>query len=347
MEAKKDISVKSTKNEILQAYNELLTKIKEEKPFDRKEERKKEEEKKIIKGASQNSVEKIVKGLAEIKLEIGTALDTLEERLIKEFKKLTELQQAIEIEQKELEEIHEIKVNADSLAALLRAQKEKRSEFDMEMEEKKGAFETEMAQKRLEWKKEQEDYDLSRKERDMKVKKEREREEEEYSYALQLKRKKDNDVYEAKKAALEKELKDKRANVERELSEREALVSARENELSDLKAQVAEFPKQLEKAIKDTEKSVIERLEFKYKHEAQLATKEIEGERKLNKQVVAALEAKIKEQDAHIRQLTQKTDQAGQQVQDIAIKAIEGASSQRVFSKNYETPKEGIALKDQ
>jgi len=118
----------------------------------------------------------------------------------------------------------------------------------------------------------------------MKVKKERDREEEEYSYTLQLKRKKDNDVYEAKKSALEKELKEKRAAVEKELSEREALVSARENELSDLKAQVAEFPIQLEKAVKDKEKSVIERLEFKYKHETALATKEIEGERKLNKQ---------------------------------------------------------------
>jgi len=70
-----------------------------------------------------------------------------------------------------------------------------------------------------------------------------------------------------------------------------------------------------------------------------------EGERKLNKQVVSALEAKIKEQEAYIRQLTQKTDQAGQQVQNIALKAIEGASSQRIFGRNYENVKEGI--KDQ
>ena len=68
---------------------------------------------------------------------------------------------------------------------------------------------------------------------------------------------------------------------------------------------VPEFPKQLEKAIKDTEKSVMEKLEFTYKHGAELAAKEIEGERKLNKQLIAALEAKIKEQEEHISQLTQ------------------------------------------
>ena len=239
MEAKTEVSGKSTKNEILRAYNELLTKIKEKKPLDRQEEGKKEKEIKLVKEASQNSTEKIVKGLAEIKLEIGGALDTLEERLVKEFKKLTELQQAIEIEQKDLENIHEIKVCADGLAALLQAQREKRLQFDGEMEEKKNAFETEMTQKRLQWKKEQDDFELSRKEKDLRLKKEREREEEEYTYALQLKRKKDNDVYEAKKSTLEKELNEKRATVERELSDREAFLSSKEKELEDLKAQVA------------------------------------------------------------------------------------------------------------
>jgi hypothetical protein len=340
METQKDISPKSTKNEILQAYNELLTKIKEGKSLDRQAERKKEEEKRIIRDASQNSVEKIVKGLTEIKLDVGKSLDNLEEKLITEFKRLTELQQAIEIEKKELGEIHEIKVNADSLAALLQAQKEKRSQSEKEIEEKQTVFESEMAQKRLQWKKEQEDYELARKEREAKLKKEREREEEEYTYALQLKRKKDNDVYEAKKAALEKELKDKRAAVEKELSEREALVSSKEKELADLKTQVVEFPKQLDEAVKNTQKSVKEKLEFVYKHEAELAAKEIEGERKLSKQIISALEAKIKEQEEYIRQLTLKTDEAGQQVQTIAIKAIEGASSQRIFSKYLENAKE-------
>jgi len=339
MEAKKEISSKSTKSEILQAYNEILGKIQQEKTPDRMLERKSVEEKKIVKEATQNSIERIVKDIAEIKLEVGKALDSLEGRLITEFKKLSELQKAIEIEKKELEEIHEIKVNADSLAALLQAHKEKKSQFEKETEEKRLAFETEMIQKRLQWKKEQEDYELSKKERDVRIKKEREREEEEYTYALKLKRKKDNDGYEEKKTAMEKELADKKATVEKELSEREILLSTREKEFEDLKSEVAEFPKRIEKAIKDTEQSVAQRLESQYKHEADLAAKEIEGEGKLNNQIISALETKIKEQEAYIRQLTQKADDAGKQVQNIAIKALEGASSQRIFGKNYENIK--------
>lgn len=42
------------------------------------------------------------------------------------------------------------------------------------------------------------------------------------------------------------------------------------------------FPKELEKAVKDTEKTETERIEFKLKHEMQLIQKETEGEQKLH-----------------------------------------------------------------
>ncbi|MGA1844001.1 MAG: hypothetical protein ACMUIS_05510 [bacterium] len=340
MEEKKEISGKSTKSEILQAYHEVLERLQRDQVPDRQAERKQAEEKRLVREASQHSVERIVKGLAQIKLEIGGALDNLEERLIAEFKKLSDLQQAIEIGRRTLEEIHDITVNADSLAALLQAQKEKNAQFAKEMEEKRNAFDAELGQKRLEWRREQEAHEQSVKERDARLKKEREREEEEYAYSLQLKRKKEHDAYEAKKAALDKELAEKRATVDRELSDREAALSAREKEYEELKATVTQFPERMQKAIQDTEKSVTEKLDSRYRHEAALAAKEIEGERRLHAQIVSGLEAKIKEQETYIRQLTQKSDDAGKQVQNIAIKAIEGASAQRLLSKHFEVAKE-------
>ncbi len=54
------VSEKNTKMQILQAYNEALVKIKEQKLEDRKSEKKKEDEQKIVKQASENSLEKIV-----------------------------------------------------------------------------------------------------------------------------------------------------------------------------------------------------------------------------------------------------------------------------------------------
>lgn len=232
---------------------------------------------------------------------------------------------ANDIEKKYLEEIFNIKVGADSLSALLQAQKEK-----------KEAFEQEMEAKRIQWKQEQENYELQKKERDAQIKKERESEQEEYNYNLKLQRKKDADQYAAQKLEFEKELANKKAAVEKELAEREALVTAREKEFAELKAKVEAFPSELDRVIKETEKFVTEKIELKYKHQAELASKEIEGERKLNKQMIASFESKIKEQEELIRQLTQKANDAGIQVQNIAIKAIEGASLQRSFSGPHE-----------
>ncbi|MFH0924145.1 MAG: hypothetical protein V1872_00695 [bacterium] len=297
---------------------------------------KKEEERKVVKEAKDNSVEKIVKGLADIKLDVGKSLDTLEEKLVVQYKNLTGLEQAIDIENKNLENVYEIKINADSLAALLLAQKEKKTVFDVEIEQKKKNFETEMTEKKLRWEKEQTEFEATKKERDTQTKKERQREEEEYTYNLQLKRKKESDTYETKKAALEKELTEKKTSVEKALAERETAVLTKEKEFADLKTQVTTFPQRLEQAVKDAEKAVTGRLELAYKHGVELKAKEVDGEIKLYKQTIVALEAKIKEQDARIKELSQKSGEANQQVQNIAMKALDTSSTQRMFALNYE-----------
>ena len=59
-------------------------------------------------------------------MNLGTSLDKLEEKLVNEYKILENLQQAIAVEKKNLEELYQISANADSLSALILAQKEKR-----------------------------------------------------------------------------------------------------------------------------------------------------------------------------------------------------------------------------
>ena len=77
---------------------------------------------------------------------------------------------------------------------------------------------------------------------------------------------------------------------------------------------------------------------FKYDYETKLAQKEVEGEKKLSHQMITALEAKIAHLETQAAQLSDKTNQANLQVQDIAVKAIEGASRQRYVSSYMEKP---------
>lgn len=168
------------------------------------------------------------------------------------------------------------------------------------------------------------------------------REEEEYRYNVQLERKKDQDLYEASKKELEKEISEKkRAVFYKELSEREEVIKAQEEEFKTLKTRVDQFPNELENAIKEIEKTTREEVEHYYKHQIELTSKEVEGERKLTQQIITSLQAKIKEQESFIRQLTQKSEDAGVQVQSIALKAIEGASSLRFYGGTEDVKKSG------
>lgn len=63
----------------------------------------------IVKKASTYTIEGIVKRIAELKLDLGKTLIDLSDNLIAEVNKLEEVQQAIAIESKHLEEIYDIK----------------------------------------------------------------------------------------------------------------------------------------------------------------------------------------------------------------------------------------------
>jgi len=75
------ISDKSTKSQILDAYNEALAKLKEQKFEDRKLEKKKNDEQKIVVQAGDNSLENIVSSIGKIKIEIVNELDGLSNSL--------------------------------------------------------------------------------------------------------------------------------------------------------------------------------------------------------------------------------------------------------------------------
>lgn len=320
-----EVSSKNTKNEILAAYQDLLEHVSDTKQETHQEIEKLHEEERLVTKASSYTIDHIITNLAQVKLSISQNLDQLEQKLLAEHRQFLELQTAIKIEKENIEKIHQIKINVDSLAALLLAQKEYKRSFDLEIEQKRKDYDHEVAQKRNLWRKEQEDYELEQKEVEARLKKERIREHEEYKYTLELERRRDSDLYAAKKESLEKEITEKRVEFQKEFAQREELLSSQEQKIESLRARVAQFPEELELAIENKEKSVTEGLENKYRYQTDLATKEIEGEKKLNQQIISSLREKIKEQEEQIKTLIQKVTDMGNQVQAMALKALESS----------------------
>ncbi len=345
------VTTKSTKNQILDAYNELLKMQQEKKTEEPKKVQVQQQKLELTNKAKTLSNEGIVKGIAELKVSVSSALDKLAEQFVGEYKKFEELQQAITIEKQNLEDLYQLSANTDSLAAMLLAQKEQREKFEEEMLQRKQELsdritadkekhENEMAEKRAAWKKEQTEYQESQKEKADILKKDRSREEEEFQYNLKLTRKKDADLYEEKNQKQEKELSEKRAEFEKEFAGRKTAIEEAETELKDLRKKATNFPAELEKAVKDAIKSTTDTLETNHKFEIQLREKEVEGELKLKDQTIQALNAKIKEMDSTIKEMSQKTAKAETSVKDIALKAIESSSKPYIVERTTESKQE-------
>jgi len=345
----KKITIKSTKNQIMEAYNELLKKLQAQKAEEPKKVQEQQQKTELTNKAKDLSNESIVKDITDLKVSVSAEFDKLAGQFVSEYKKFEELQKAINIEKQNLEDLYQLSANTDSLAVMLLAQKEKREQFEQEMAERqqelsekiktdKEKHEAEMAEKRSLWKKEQEDKQLAAKEKEAITTKERKREEEEYNYNLKISRKKEADLYEEKKLKLEKELTEKKAAFEKEFAERKAAIEEAEAELTELRKKNKAFPAELEKAVNDAIKNTTEKLVSAHQFEIKLREKEIEGELKLKDQTITALNAKIKEMETSIKEMSQKTAKAESSVKDIALKAIESSSTKPfIVERNAET----------
>lgn len=341
---KTEVSVKSTKNEILDAYNDLLMSIQEKKAEEPRKVQEREKQETTLKNASELTFEGIVKNISSLKVSLASALDKLSESFTGEFQKFEELKQAIEVEKNQLKELYQISTGADSLAAMLLAQKEKKEQFESEIATRKAEFdekiklererfEAEMAEKKALWKKEQEIFQVKSKEELEESKKSKMREEEEYQYNLKLTRKKEADLYEDKKAKLEKELAEKKIVFEKEFSAREAAIKIAESELNELRQRTAGFPKEIEKAAEAAVKNTTEKMQLEFNFAKELTTKQNEGEIKLRDQIIETLKSKIKDIETSLKELSQKSVTAETTVKEIAMKAIESSTKLQIFDK--------------
>lgn len=336
-----DLSIKNTKQELLDAYRETLRQLQEQekaqlKPEQKLKERKEEGTLKAVAGISADGV---IEETNKLKQEIGEMLNKLTDRLAAEVNKFDQVQLAIEIKERELKEIYEIEKAAATLAALIESQRQERLRFEEEMAGKQASLTQEIEATKLQWQKEKADHEAQIKEQQEQEAKDRKRQKEEYQYAFEREKQLARDKFEderaklqAEKQILENQMKALKEQTEKELGEREKQLSGREKELESLQAQVAEFPQKLQAAVAKAVEESTKRIELETKYQKDLLQKEFEGQRNVLTARIQSLEKTVKEQNEQIARLSTQQDAAYQKIQDVAVKAIEGASKASSFS---------------
>ena len=331
----KEITIKNTKQQMLDAYNELVQKLEDQRQAELKPEKKAEEQKthRAIEQADKLSLDGITQGIGQLKSEINKTFTGLVEKLETELTKYQEVKKAIEAKELELGEIYEIQKSASSLAALIEAQNQRRNEFEREMEEKKQALSAEIEATRKEWQAEKAQYEALDKEKREADEKQKKREKEEYEYNFKREQQLTRDKFEDEKAKAEKSLTEKREQTEKELTEREQIIAEREKKMATLEGRISELEQTRDKVVENAVKETTERLELDFKAKETLLKKEYEGERKVFSTRIQSLEVTVNNQNEQIARLTQQLEKASMQVQDIAVKAIEGSSHSKLFNQ--------------
>lgn len=292
-------SARSSKQEILDAYEELTKELAER---DVQSSPSSLGAKSTI--ATTRTIDKpkdVIARLGDVRVQINGNLGEIVDQLVTESENLAEMSAQADALKQEIEQLHQIKTHASTLQNLISLSTEEQEKLDKKIQAV-----------RLQWEQEQQLHDQTQKEVVVELTKQRTRAEEEYKYALNVTRQKEADAYDASRRQTDAALKAREDKIETEEITRQ-----------DLQKQVAELERQLLVEVAKARKETEERVTKDLKTGFTLEMKGVEGERSISKLTITNLEKVITAQDAEIKDLKMQLIRATQQIKDIAVSVIE------------------------
>ncbi|MEA5549832.1 hypothetical protein VB713_02365 [Anabaena cylindrica UHCC 0172] len=337
MAAKKPTD-KNTKAEILQAYEELakeqsalkteLSQAQKETKSVPQEKPKAESKPAMTQPTSiQQKMNNTIESLMKIQLGFGGAANELSEQLSTKASKLAEIGESVTTEIQQLSQLHNLEVSENILDTLIESYDENEKAYHEEYSERYEVLSQEILELRNTWTKEQEEHQRTIKERNDNLNRTRQRDAAEYKYDLELQRKLANDEYEQQQKILYKQLEELQQTTEKQRAEREKAISEREKQFEELKTKVEALPKDKEAAIKKATEEGKGIASYQAKVKADLNAKEVEGQKRFYEQRLQSLELTITNQEIRLQNLSKQLESALKQVQDLAVKAIEGTAN--------------------
>ena len=282
-------------------------------------------------GAKGGDIGGVVSGLEGLRSSFGESAGALQGKLTTEAERLEELQTQVAAHTAHLMELHQIEPTEATLSELVHRYDAVADAFSEEMADKEASLESELTQMRSEWSKEQALHRLRVAERDRQVQMSRQRDEAEYSYALQHRRALDADAYAQEQSQLQAALDQLQLDHDCAFAEREDDLAEREDAFAELAERVALFDEELATAVRSATEEGAAIARKQAKNAADLLAQENEGTLAVNQLKITALTDTLHKQAAEISELSAKLSAAQTRAQELAVKAIEGASNETSF----------------
>ena len=266
-------------------------------------------------------VDGVVEQIAKLGLEISRALNGISEKLVEEVNRLSNLRLAVDLERQELERLHKIDVAATALDQLVQDYDKQKQDLESEIEAQRSV-----------WEENVQTAERERKEQDEALKKQRQRDIDEYEYKKNLERKRAQDKYEEELHLRENKNKERQETLEKSWAQREAALREQEQELASLRKEAAEFPARLQREVQQAVEQAAKEAKQRADQQATLTKAETEASRRFAELQIKTLEDLAARQNAQIAEMQRQMDEAKKQVQEIAVRAIEGASGAKTLA---------------
>lgn len=311
----KKVTMKSTKQEIMDAYENALKALNEQKV---------DGDNPVAEAAEREKKETLKKA------EEAVSSDIFSDEVIEKY---NSVMMSIEIKKEELQDLYGIITEANTMAAMINANKKLSDQIEEERAAKKAEYESEISKMKEEIAGLDEEFDRRKalveervKEYHEEVVKKRTREEEEYTYNIGKQRAREKDLWEEKKAAFDEEMKKRQAEITAGMEE---LASKRE-ELEMLQKQVEQIPSLVAEAeargADEKEKS----LGKQYGYEKAVMKKEYEHKVDMAEAANENLIAENKKLQQEVADTKQKLDEAYSKINALAAETVKASSGIRI-----------------
>lgn len=325
------VIVPKSRDEVLKSFSPLLQKHLQQaaQPATRAEAAERVKLREAVERAAQYTSETIIKGLAELQVNFGVAVEALAERLASEASKLDELRRAIAAESARVEDLRHVRIAAEALEILHQDDAKRLAALEEKFAGELRELEEKITRQQDAWAKDEAEKAAAQAEADASQAKERTADEERHAYEAERQRRLVADEFAEKRRLLERQLTETQAQRDKDWDGREKLLAAATAEIEALRAKAAGYAKELEDAGKSAREKVIVRVSADSKVDAELSSRDHAANIEVNELKIKSLEDRIDKQRSQIAELNTQLTAALSQTQGLAQKAIEGTSSRK------------------
>ena len=329
------VSIRNTKTEIIEAYQSLEAAYKDlEKkniPKNNITTSPKAPPQKLSIAAEPVAMTTVIQSLGQLSKQFNTALSQLSSNLLIEASQLTEISTKVETENCHLETLYDLKITDETLNEILNKYTVNAEQYQQTMQQQRETSEKAWTEKNQTWQTEIEATKQRLQKQEAAYHKHQQRNEQEYKYDLSLQRDTSDDKYNQQQQQLQQVVAEIEEKRQQAWKERETALAERERQFKEYQTKVEGFPKDLEAAIKKAKEQGTGIARNQTKIKADLSAKEFTGEEQIYQLQIQALETQVAEQTTQLNKLSKQLEATQKQAQELAVKAIEGASSQTSF----------------